>query len=298
MDFIRRPFRGAADLPAIADLIRQLPDHHHSIDYPYRLCSPSIYAPEHVALWEDRAGTLLGCAIVQRQFWGLDWYVHPQAQASGLPTSMYAWAADRLTSLGDEQGKPLYFIFDARDDEPAQMAFWERQGCQAADWKYWHMARDLADEIDEPALPEGFAIRPLRSDEAAAYAELHRTAFGTANMTAEWRERTLHMPEYRQDLDLVVEAPDGRLAAFCVLWLSERAGQVEPLGTHPDFRKLGLGQALLLAGFRRLRDSGARSVDVEVDAANDPGLGLYQSVGFERQYTVLKYFKYFGGAPE
>lgn len=295
MDFTQRPFRGPADLPAIVDLIRRLPDHHHLIDYPYRLCSPSVHAPDHVALWEDAAGTLIGCAIIQRQFWVVDWYVRPEARAGGLPEAIYAWAAEHLTRVGDEQGKPLYFIFDARDDDAAQIAFWAAQGCAKADWSYWRMARDLALPIGEPALPAGFAIRSLRPAEAAAYAELHRTAFGTANMTAEWRERTLHVSEYRQDLDLVVEAPDGRLAAFCVLWLAGAAGQVEPLGTHPDFRKLGLGQALLLAGFRRLRAAGARTVGVEVDAENDPGLGLYQSVGFERQYSVLKYFKYFGG---
>jgi ribosomal protein S18 acetylase RimI-like enzyme len=305
MTFTQRPFRGAADLPAIAELINLLPEHHHIIDYPYRLASPSIHALGNVGLWEDASGALMGCAIIQRQFWCADWYVHPAAQAGELPELMWAWADAHLRQVGDEQGKPFYFIFDARDDDPAQRALWERHGLKTDTWHYLHMARSLAEPIPPAELPDGYAIRPLRSDEAAAYAELHRTAFGTKNMTAEWRERTLGMPEYRQDIDLVVEAPDGRLAAFCILWLSQRddltgmgrVGQVEPLGTHPDFRKLGLAQALLLEGFRRLKAAGADTALVEVDAENDPGHSLYQSVGFRRQYAVLKYSAYFGGPP-
>lgn len=302
MQYVRRPLRGPEDLAAMAALIRSDPRHHHFIDYPYRLCSPAAHAPGLAMLWEDSQGALAGIAIIQTQFWVVDIYLAPEA-APELLIGIVDWAEAFLTESGDEDGKPLYFIFDACDNDPERIAFWEARGLKRADWSHWHCRRQLDEPIPAPGIPAGFTLRPLRPDEAAAYAELHRAAFGTENMTAEWRQRTLEIPEYVPELDLVAEAPDGRLAAFCVLWLSapdktgRRLGQVEPLGTHPDFRKLGLGQALLLEGFRRLRERGAASVAVEVDAANDPGLGLYQSVGFRREYAVLKYFNMYGGQP-
>ena len=54
---------------------------------------------------------------------------------------------------------------------------------------------------------------------AGAAAALQRAAFNSPNMTEAWRVRLLHRPEYRPELDIVVSAPDGRLAAFCLRWL-------------------------------------------------------------------------------
>ena len=47
---------------------------------------------------------------------------------------------------------------------------------------------------------------------------------------------------YRADLDCVVEAPDGSLVAYCLAWLDDanRVGELEPVGTHPDYRRRGL----------------------------------------------------------
>jgi hypothetical protein len=67
---------------------------------------------------------------------------------------------------------------------------------------------------------------------------LHQAVFESKNMTLPWRLRTLSCPEHRPELDLVVTAPDGRLAAFCVGWFANVGaeqrpwGQIEPLWVH------------------------------------------------------------------
>ncbi|MGA5560099.1 GNAT family N-acetyltransferase [Streptomyces platensis] len=47
------------------------------------------------------------------------------------------------------------------------------------------------------------------------------------------------------------------------MWLDEanRTAEFEPVGTHPDYRRLGLGRALLLHGMHLARDAGAHSYD-------------------------------------
>ncbi|HXQ32769.1 MAG TPA: GNAT family N-acetyltransferase [Anaerolineales bacterium] len=121
-------------------------------------------------------------------------------------------------------------------------------------------------------LPENFRIRPLNGKhEVDAYVALHRAVFESKNMTVEWRSRTLDHPEYIPELDLVAVAPDGQLAAFCICWLAkdlngEISGQIEPLGVHADFRKIGLGGAILLEGLKRLSVLGARRVYVQTDS--------------------------------
>lgn len=105
-------------------------------------------------------------------------------------------------------------------------------------------------------------------------------------MTVEWRLHTLQRPEYLPELDLVVAAPDGRLAAFCIFWLDrdpvrEVSGQIEPLGVRPEFRGLGLSRAILVQGLRRLQQHGAERVYVITDNFRDAALGTYRAVGFE-----------------
>jgi ribosomal protein S18 acetylase RimI-like enzyme len=125
----------------------------------------------------------------------------------------------------------------------------------------------------------------------------HRAGFGSEVMTAETRRATLGAPAYRPELDLVAEAPDGRLAAFAVFWLNpsnrgqsgEREGQVEPAGTHPDFRRRGLATTLLSEGFRRLKAAGAAVAIVETDTFRGPARHLYESVGLTFHHEAVGY---------
>ena len=84
---------------------------------------------------------------------------------------------------------------------------------------------------------------------------------------------------------MVVEAPDGSFAAFCLAWLDEenRVGELEPVGVHEDHRRRGLGRAVSLAALARLREAGADTCVVyAVERADYPApLALYTSLGFE-----------------
>ncbi len=159
------------------------------------------------------------------------------------------------------------------------------------------LLRRNATQPPRATLPPGFAIRPLDgAREVDAYVDLHRATFESKSMTPEWRTRTLAAPHHRADTDLVVEAPDGRLAAFCIGWLAPpgrgpRVGQIEPLGVGKDFRELGLGAALLGECVRRLVAAGARDLHVETDTYRTPALGLYESLGFEPVREILVYRK-------
>jgi ribosomal protein S18 acetylase RimI-like enzyme len=66
---------------------------------------------------------------------------------------------------------------------------------------------------------------------------------------------------------------------------------VEPLGVHADFRRKGLGRALLAETFRRMAGLGVPRVYVECDGYPDgPDYLNYQSAGFalERKFLVFR----------
>jgi ribosomal protein S18 acetylase RimI-like enzyme len=112
-------------------------------------------------------------------------------------------------------------------------------------------------------------------------------------MTVPIYEGLRQAPGYLPELDLVVVAPDGRFAAFCLCWLDpvNRIGEFEPVGTHPDFRRRGLAQAVQMAGWQRMKAFGAQQVLVMTPSHNEAAIALYTSLNFKianREYDYTK----------
>jgi len=185
----------------------------------------------------------------------------------------------------------------AREDDPERVALLEANGFHRAEWTMLRYERALMDLLPPPALPDGFVVRPLGgAEEVPAYVATHRAAFGSTAMTVEWRERILQVPGYRPEIDLVVAAPDGRVASFAIMWLGpesggRREGQFEPVGTHPDYHRRGLGQALMLEGMRRLRVAGATHAIVETENVRVAANALYGLVMRQTSVRTLYYRK-------
>ena len=159
----------------------------------------------------------------------------------------------------------------------------------------WRPAGHAADAIGgEWPLPSGYRIRPVTGpDEIPARVEVHRAAFVPSRLTVEKYERLFTLPHYRTDDDLVVEAPDGSLAAFGMAWWDEaaRVGEFEPVGTHPEHQRRGLARALLGWGLRRYAQRGARIVQVYSETTNEASEALYQAVGFTRRAFHRRYVR-------
>jgi len=133
--------------------------------------------------------------------------------------------------------------------------------------------------------PPGYRIRSVTGpEEAATRMEVHRAAFAPSKLSLEQYQRLMRAPHYRPEDDLVAAAPDGTLAAFAMAWWDPvaRVGEFEPVGTHPDHRRRGLGAAVLAQGLHRWRDLGAGRVQVYSWADNPASEALYASVGFRR----------------
>jgi ribosomal protein S18 acetylase RimI-like enzyme len=164
-----------------------------------------------------------------------------------------------------------------------------RSGFRPAERRMSQFQRRVDDDapIIDAAVPVGYRIRSVDGPaEVEARMTVHRAAFAPSKMTVEKYGRLTTLPHYRFEDDLVVEAPDGSLAAFAMAWWDPiaRVGEYEPVGTHPDHQRRGLGRALLTHGLRRYRDLGAGLVQVYSNTDNAASEGLYQAVGFERRH--------------
>ena len=303
MNINQRGFTGEADKRKMLALSQATQaENIHIMDLPYRFSSWAFDTPDNIGLWENAQGQLLAWAVMQTPFWMIDYACDPAVEGK-LHPQILEWADNRARkTLNTSNGHPAWFVsvFKSQakrlhDLSVAGFASQENVGDDS--WSRVFMECSPQIPVFDALPGVGFAIRPLAGEgEVEAYVELHQTIFETRNMTIEWRLRTLRCPEYLPDLDLICVAPDGRLAALCVCWLTRNAdgetlGQIEPLGVHPDFRNLGLGRLILLEGLRRLRLHDTERIYVETDKYRNAALELYKSCGFRVIQDILVFRK-------
>jgi len=71
-----------------------------------------------------------------------------------------------------------------------------------------------------------------------------------------------------------------RIASMLVLWLIVDEAHIATLATHPDFRREGIGQQLMITALLSARAEGAVRALLEVRAGNTNALALYKKHGF------------------
>jgi GNAT superfamily N-acetyltransferase len=143
--------------------------------------------------------------------------------------------------------------------------------------------RDLT-EVEQPVLPAGFQFRTADEAGPAAAVRAHVDAWAPSAYTDQSYEAVRQTAAYRGDLHVLVEAPDGTMASSAIMWLDQanKTVEFEPVGTHPDYRRLGLARAMMLHGMHLARAAGATHATVVcLGAPGHPkARGLYYGLGF------------------
>jgi ribosomal protein S18 acetylase RimI-like enzyme len=98
---------------------------------------------------------------------------------------------------------------------------------------------------------------------------------------------------YRGDLDLVAVAPGGDIASFCTFRMDppSRVTELEPIGTLPEYRRLGLAKALLVEGFRRLAKYDPTLLYIGGAADTPEANRLYEVTGFNGRFDYYYWYK-------
>ncbi len=213
----------------------------------------------------------------------LDYDVHPDHRGGAVHREVLAWLeeegeGDVLTTYALEtDGPTLELLAELGYERPEPYR-----------WYAYHL-RELEGEVPEPAVPDGFRLHTVEGeDDFRKRVAIHRAVWAPSRVTEEIYRSVTEAWPYRPDLDCVLEAPDGRFAAYVLCWYDDdnRVGLFEPVGTHPDFRRRGLGSAVCRYALRRLQEEGATRALVL--AADDPAIALYESVGFHRYTRVVE----------
>jgi len=203
-----------------------------------------------------------------------------------LAADVLAWFEDVATAT-----EPAVTVADG---EKHIIAALEERGYVPHDGPYSSFHARLLADLPAPVLPDGFVARSVTEDDLARRLEVHREVWAPSRMTEEGYRNVMQAWPYRASLDWVVEAPDGRFAAQCLIWLDEQnaVGELEPVGTLSEFRRLGLGRAVCFAALHALREAGARQAVVYPVVGHPKSVGalpLYRDLGFRPYARTLTY---------
>jgi GNAT superfamily N-acetyltransferase len=143
-------------------------------------------------------------------------------------------------------------------------------------------AIDLDSSLDYN-LPEGFRI--ISKEESWDWYQYNRVMWRGFNHegpvpedenSIAIRKQMLSSSMIRPELVLAVISPQGEYVAHCGAWyrVGDSCAEIEPLATDPDFRKRGLGKAVVFEALKRCAKLGAKQAMVGSSQQ------FYYSIGF------------------
>ena len=243
--------------------------------------------------WLDASGKLAAFAILCPHWEFFNLQVAPRLLFGAEHGAFLAFCERETRCLAKRLNISLNALaVEACDCEPAYSEFLEARGYQRDKHALTITRHDLSD-LPEAKLPPGFRFHAATASDIERLADVHNHSFAD-KWSAESYGAAFGAPH--MEYEWVVVAPDGRFAAFTQLWIDDvnRSLLFEPVGTHSDFRRQGIGKALMVHALRRMRaERGIERAYVghEPPAKNPASGALYASVGFQPLYDIYDYKK-------
>ncbi|MHA2240033.1 MAG: GNAT family N-acetyltransferase [Candidatus Thorarchaeota archaeon] len=247
---------------------------------------------EQVKLWEELDNQaepkIVAVTICKPSGYG---YIQIHPHFRSLEKELVLFMEKQRKSQGSKDTSELELKFTVAVSDDFRRGMLEELGYENLGVEEHNRIRPLDLAVPEYELPKGYEIRPANiMEEFHKYRTLQASVFHhMANMTENLAHVYSTAEFYNPELDLVAVDPNGNFAAFCTVRIDpiSKMAELEPVGTHPDYRKLGLAKAIICEALRRAREYHP-SVMVILGAAPIEGATrLYDSIGFSREDVHL-----------
>jgi ribosomal protein S18 acetylase RimI-like enzyme len=281
-----RPIDPKHDLQAVVDLLGQTRasgglTHPGGIQWWLRELVRQDRNDFAAYVWADEAGAFGAFALVDGEF-------VVQERIDGGPTTIeqIGWLEAQLRGSGRQA-----IEFHVAQGDPIRDGLlgggYQQSGIEL------ELLADTSHEPEREPLPAGLRFGSLLDVSDDAYIDGHRAAWSDRRPSPYRRE--LHdavkrMPGFRPDLVTIAIAPDGTVAACCIGWMDQRSAtlEIEPLGTHRDYRRLGIAHAVVKEVQHRAWENGARHVLVWNDPNTNPAAyRLYTGADMPPNRTLI-----------
>ncbi len=242
---------------------------------------PNFYQ-ENAHLWRKDNNNLIGFFISENGKEYFELQIHPEYRF--IEEEMLEWVIDNWSRKKNQIVTNIYAHDTSRNKLLVKYKF-ECQGVVGVDYRYH--TKNYIKNID---MENGFHIESFsESYDYENRIESERLTFARDSLNREWFETKAIAPGYSSDWDLAVVSPNGKVVSFCLAWLDKENGiaEIDPVGTHPDYRKRGFAKALLIGCFIRLNQNGITKAQIQ--GFSEAGRSLYSSLMPAETYEILGY---------
>jgi len=246
--------------------------------------------------WETTSGEVAGVVNIEHPDlthpgFG-EFFIQRHPEHPDLLPQMLDFAETNLRDPGENR----LFIYARPGDQPLREQLENRGFAAFPEQTETESILDLDTQTIPltPDVPEGFIVQSMADENDL---EKRCKAFGRAFNhpdPLEWPsvisyDYLQQAPDYKKEQDIVVRAPDGEFASFALIWFDEpnRLATLEPVGTQPEYRRLGLAREAIYEGIRRVAVKGAERIIVGSSAQ------FYQAIGFIPTETLIRFEKNF-----
>lgn len=243
--------------------------------------------------WLDDKGEVMGFSVSSPRWTMFDLMIAPDLRYTNFHVEAFQWAEQNLIDYAKRISTPLNeIIVDTFGCDPRYEEFIMARGYTHNKHAITYTEHDYRN-IPEATLPDGFHFHDATGDDLENLADVHNNSF-TNKWTAEIYGKVFNAPH--QEYEIVVVAPDGRFAAFTQVWVDHINHTIlfEPVGTHQDFRRRGIGKAMMVYVLKRMQAEHGTQRAIVCHEPPDKNLAsgaLYASVGFRPKYQIHDYKK-------
>jgi len=315
VNVVMRKYRDG-DLEAIVDLINKADALDHLDEATDALALRELlYRPDFdpyndafVVLDEDQrvvghARLELKNAPRQSRFY-VHTVVHPdwrdEAIEQLLLEQLWSRAQERRRVFGS---KPVQFRTYCAAHQQKRISLFESVGLRPVRYDL-HMVYHPLDKLADPTFPPGVVVRPYaRGPDDECALEVVNAAFADvmdfAAVNLEDFRHWMESPSFRDYLSHV--ALDGQqVVGLCLCTVSEaragllgrRDGTVHTLCVRREYRRRGLGSALLLTSLQAFKRASLESATLDTDTENPTeAIRLYEQAGFREAWRWVTYGK-------
>ncbi len=159
----------------------------------------------------------------------------------------------------------------------------------------FNMHIDLDQNLPEPDLAAGIKIRTAQTgqDDRAIHA-LVQGAFDWRERTPQpfedWKSFMMRSDIYDETLWFLAEK-EGGIIGTCLCTIYSDLGWIRQLAVKKEYRKQGVGRALLQTAFREFKSRGYPKAGLSVESENPNAFHFYQTAGMYKAVHLDEYVK-------
>jgi predicted N-acetyltransferase YhbS len=262
--------------------------------FPDRFENSSDSREDGVHIWEVISESERKIIALTTRDSPRDFFLHVNPKYRFVERAMITWITENFEKIRDNKRKSGKLRINILEGNSQREKLLSELGFRNDQLYGYYRIRSGILPIPDYKYPNGFEIRPLRKCEFTQLSLLIQRVFGHGEwFNAEILEWLTKCSFYKEELDLVAVTPDGVIASFCTFRVDPNSKiiSLEPMGTNPEYRKLGLGKALISEGIRRSMKFNPPFFYIDGAADTPAANRLYDVTGFTDKYGIYSWTK-------